>query len=172
VALLLVDDGGGNGCVVLTRRPASMKRHAGQYALPGGRLDGRETAIEAALRETREEVGLSRTKADVLGVLDDYPTRSGFHITPVVVWGGRGATLVANPAEVATIYRIPLADLLHPDVVQLDPVDDGPPILSLALLNNRIFAPTAAMLLQLREVALLGKDTPVDGFGQPRFAWR
>lgn len=173
VALVVVADAAGRACVVLTKRPLTMKRHAGQYALPGGRLDEGETTTEAALRETHEEVGLSLPAESVLGALDDYPTRSGFRITPVVAWAPPHAALEPNPAEVAAIHRVPLASLLEPDVICLDEGHSPErPILSLAILGSRVFAPTAALLLQLREVALLGKSTRVARYDQPRFAWR
>jgi 8-oxo-dGTP pyrophosphatase MutT (NUDIX family) len=172
VALLLVADADGRGCFVLTRRPLTMRRHAGQYALPGGRLDEGETAVQAALRETHEEVGVRLGTESVLGCLDDYATRSGFCITPVVMWGA-DAVLSPDPNEVAATYRVPLAELMHPDLVHLHSIEESDrPVLALALLGNLIFAPTAALLLQLREVALLGKDTRVDGYEQPLFAWR
>ncbi|MGV2389358.1 MAG UNVERIFIED_CONTAM: CoA pyrophosphatase [Microcystis novacekii LVE1205-3] len=72
--------------LVLTRRAATLRAHAGQWAMPGGRLDAGETPEQAALRELHEEVGLACAPADVLGRLDDYATRSGYLITPVVVW--------------------------------------------------------------------------------------
>ncbi|MBN9278901.1 MAG: CoA pyrophosphatase, partial [Hyphomicrobium sp.] len=73
--------------VLLTRRPQHLNRHAGQYALPGGRMDVGETPEAAALRETEEELGLYLASSAILGLLDDYATRSGFCITPVVIWG-------------------------------------------------------------------------------------
>lgn len=173
VAIVLVSDADGRACFVLTRRPHDMRRHAGQYALPGGRLDEDETTTTAALRETHEEIGLALAPGEVLGVLDDYETRSGFCITPVVVWGGHNPPLEANPTEVAALYRVPLAALLAPDIVFLDSIPQSDrPVLSLSLLNNRIFAPTAALLLQLRDVALLDQPTRVFGYEQPPFAWR
>lgn len=173
VALVMVADDQGRACVVLTKRPLSMKRHAGQYALPNKRLDPGESSRQAALRETHEEVGLWLPPESILGCLDDYATRSGFRITPVVAWAPPDAVLIANPAEVAAIHRVPVDALLGPDTVHLDEgVDPDRPILSLAILNNRIFAPTAALLLQLGEVAILGKDTRVAAYDQPRFAWR
>ncbi len=175
VAFVLVDDAKGRACFVLTRRPLSMRRHAGQFALPGGRLDPEETVIAAALRETREEIGLSLRDEAVLGCLDDYETRSGFRITPVVAWGGPKASLTANPEEVAAIFLVPLDDLLRPDIVHLESIPQSDrPVLSLSLspLDHRVFAPTAAMILQLREVALLDKPTRVHDYEQPLFAWR
>ncbi|MBW2493337.1 MAG: CoA pyrophosphatase, partial [Deltaproteobacteria bacterium] len=88
VALALLADDEGEPCFVLTLRAAKMNNHAGQYALPGGRLDRGESVEQAALREMSEEVGLELPPTSVLGILDDYPTRSGFVITPVVVWAG------------------------------------------------------------------------------------
>ena len=87
VTMTIVGDRKGAGTFILTRRAAKMNRHAGQWALPGGRLDGDETAEEAALRELEEEVSLSLGESAVLGTLDDYPTRSGYLITPVIIWG-------------------------------------------------------------------------------------
>jgi 8-oxo-dGTP pyrophosphatase MutT (NUDIX family) len=173
VAIVLLSDADGRACFVLTRRPVTMRRHPGQYALPGGRLDDGETTVVAALRETHEEIGLLLEADHVLGCLDDYETRSGFCITPVVVWGGADVILEPNPGEVAALYRVPLEALLRPNLVHLDAIPESDrPVLSLSLLDNRIFAPTAALLLQLREVALLNKHTRVDGYEQPLFAWR
>ena len=83
-----------------------MNRHAAQWALPGGRVDPGETAEQTALRELDEELGVRLPPDAVLGRLDDYATRSGYVITPVVVWGGAGLELRPNPDEVAHAYRI------------------------------------------------------------------
>src|SRR6202034_4656391 len=104
-------DGTGGPAILLTRRAPKMRAHAGQSALRGGRLDPGEDAVDAALRELREEVGASADRSDCLGILDDYPTRSGYVITPVVVWLSDGRQLRANPDEVAELYQIPLASL-------------------------------------------------------------
>src|SRR3989442_5029127 len=119
VALVLLDDDEGRACFLLTRRAASLRAHARQWALPGGRIDPGESAERAALRELREEVGLERDEPTVLGLLDDYGTRSGFIITPVVVWGGSGAPLLANPPHGPTAPRVPLPALHRPDVPRL-----------------------------------------------------
>lgn len=110
----------------------------------------------------------------VIGMLDDYPTRSGFRITPVVVWGGDAGALVPDPREVDQVYLIPLADLLNPGIPHLEPGPGDHPILSapLATLGHHVFAPTAAMLYQFREAALLGKPTRVSHYDQPAFAWK
>lgn len=164
----------GQACVLLTRRAAKLRRHAGQFALPGGRLDEGETSPQAALRELREELRLDLEPASILGTLDDYPTRSGFAITPIVAWGGLARDIHPDPVEVALLHRIPLTDLDNPDIPHLDSNGEGhPPVMSapIATLGHRIYAPTAALLYQFREVALHGRPTRVAHFDQPRFAW-
>lgn len=173
VALALVDDDLGRACVVLTRRPLHLKRHPGQYALPGGRIDSGESAVEAARRELREEVGLDVAPQACLGLLDDYATRSGFVITPVVLWAGPGVTLKPDPQEVYAVYRVPLDDLAADGIVYTDRIPESErPVLSIGIVGTRVFAPTAAMLLQMREVALFGRSTRVAHYEQPPFAWR
>jgi 8-oxo-dGTP pyrophosphatase MutT (NUDIX family) len=170
---LVADDAVETACFLLTRRAARLKRHRGQWALPGGRLDPGETPETAALRELAEEVGLALEPDCVLGLLDDYPTRSGFVITPVVVWGGEPAELTPDPAEVAAVYRVPVAELERPGVPRLRRIPQSDrPVISIPLLGANIHAPTAAILYQLREVALRGLGTRVDHFEQPVFAWR
>jgi len=173
VALALIDDRDGRACFILTRRASHLGNHGGQWALPGGRLDPGETACDAALRELREEVGLSLGSDAAIGELDDYPTRSGFVITPIVVWGGRGVRLEADPAEVAEVHRVPVALLDAPGVPRLRRIPESDrPVISIPLVGTQVHAPTAAILYQLREVALHGRDTRVAHFEQPVFAWR
>lgn len=163
------------GCLLLTKRPAGLRRHANQYALPGGRLDEGETPRQAALRELHEELGLDLPPEAIVGVLDDYPTRSGFAITPIVAWGGMAHDLRPDPVEVAIVHRIPLVDLDSPRIPHLDEQGDGKhPVLSAPLdtLGHQVYAPTAAVLYQFREVALHGRPTRVAHFDQPRFAWK
>jgi 8-oxo-dGTP pyrophosphatase MutT (NUDIX family) len=160
--------------ILLTRRPQHLKRHAGQYALPGGRMDPGETTQGAALRETAEELGLVLDPSTILGRLDDYATRSGFCITPVVIWGGPDLTLNPDPNEVARVHRVPLRELDSPDIPAIErPFDGSAPVLGLPLasLGHSLHAPTAALLYQFREVALRGVTTRVADFDQPRFAW-
>ena len=173
VAVTLVGNADGEACFLLTRRAAGLRRHAGQWALPGGRLDAGETAIDAALRELAEEVGLGCGADTVLGTLDDYATRSGFVITPVVVWGGTGAALVPDPEEVAAVYQVPLTLLDDPRVPQLRRIPESErPVISIPMVGTDVHAPTAAIVYQLREVGLHGRATRVAHFEQPVFAWR
>ena len=162
------------GSVLLTRRASSLRAHSGQWALPGGRLDLGESAEDAALRELREEVNLELPKTSVLGLLDDYSTRSGYRITPVVVWANRDAQgLSPNPSEVASIHTTPFSELAKKDLAHFQPnISEGTEILSVRLSLDQIFAPTAAVLYQFREVVLMGKNTPVSHFDQPPFAWK
>lgn len=163
----------GGAAFLLCRRASRMNRHAGQWALPGGRLDPGETPIEAALRECHEELGLALSPDQVLGLLDDYPTRSGYVMTPVVVWGGADPELRPAPDEVRAVYRIGLAALRASEPRYLTIPESDRPVLQLPLGNDFIHAPTGAVLLQLRNVALAGNlGERVDHLEQPVFAWR
>jgi 8-oxo-dGTP pyrophosphatase MutT (NUDIX family) len=157
---------------ILTTRAAKLSSHAGQRAYPGGRLDPGETVEQAALRELEEEVGLRLDLTSVLGRLDDYATRSGYVISPVVVWGGKDVNLIPNPGEVDQIHRIPLKELLREDVPILDTIEESEhPVLKMPLGDEWFAAPSAAIAYQFREVALLGRNTRVAHYEQPYFAW-
>ena len=159
--------------LVMTRRASKLRAHAGQYALPGGRIDAGETPTQAALREMHEEVGLHCTDADVVGVLDDYVTRSGFVITPVVVRGPDPAVLEPNPDEVAEVFLIPVRDLDTPDTPRLLTIEESDqPVIQMPMRGGWIHAPTAAVLYQFVEVALHGRATRVAHFEQPVWAWK
>lgn len=173
VAIVIAEgDEPGEAAFLLTRRTPKLRAHGGQWALPGGRVDPGETIEQTALRELHEELGVLASSEDILGTLDDYPTRSGYLIAPVVVWAP-GVTLVPNPAEVADAYRIGCGELFRegsPEILAIEESDR--PIIRLPLPVATVNAPTAALLFQFREVALAGRDTRVDHFEQPVFAWR
>ncbi len=164
---------GQSGALVLTRRSSGLNSHSGQWALPGGRIEKGESPVEAALREAHEEVGLGLTESQVLGCLDDYITRSGFHITPVVLWGGETGDLRPDAREVASVHRIPFSEFFREDAPLLEGGQlKGQPVLYMPVGFTCIAAPTAAIIYQFREVALCGRSTRVSHFDQPRFAWR
>ena len=109
----------------------------------------------------------------MLGTLDDYPTRSGYLIAPVVVWLPAKVQVTPNPGEVAAAYRIRCAELFRSDSPEIVPIPESDrPIIRLPLPVATVNAPTAAVLYQFKEVALAGRDTRVDHFEQPVFAWR
>lgn len=173
VALALVRGPLGEPAFLLTRRAAKLNAHGGQFALPGGRLDPGEDAAQAARRELSEELGVSLGPESVLGLLDDFASRSGYVITPVVLWGPEVDMLAPNPAEVAVAYRIPLSELYRPDVPIVSHIESSEfPLLSLPLVGTQVFSPTAAIIYQLRELALEGRSTRVHHYEQPRFAWK
>jgi 8-oxo-dGTP pyrophosphatase MutT (NUDIX family) len=171
VAVAVVVDRDGPG-ILVTRRAAKLRAHPGQWALPGGRIDEGEDAEAAALRELHEELGLSLERDVVLGRLDDYSTRSGFRITPVVLWAGAVADAITpNPDEVASVH------IAHANDFDVDPmfaaIPESPdPIIRVPMLGAWIHAPTAAVVYQFRELALHGRTTRVAHFEQPVFAWR
>ena len=173
LTLTAADDGSGQTAFLLTRRAASLRAHSGQWALPGGRLDPGETLEEAALRELSEEVGLDLPTSEILGVLDDYPTRSGYVITPVVAWLQDASALRPNPDEVASTHLIRLDYIAAPDAVDFEtiPESDRPLIRLRISEEHHIHAPTAAVVYQLREL-VAGRVPRVTELEQPVFAWR
>lgn len=187
VALTITDEAHGAGlpgldehlewqsraALVLTRRSAKLRNHPGQWALPGGRIDPGETPEQTALREMAEEVNLHLEPDAVLGRLDDFVTRSGYVMTPVVVWAGPGQQLRENPDEVESIHRIPVREFMRKDAPRLSRIKGSDqPVLRMPVGTTWIAAPTAAILYQFREVCIFDRDTRVAHFEQPRFAWR
>jgi mutator protein MutT len=187
VAVAIVDEGTGadlagirdpqgwgtDAALLLTRRAGELRSHAGQWALPGGRIDAGESPEQAALRELHEEVGLQLDEGSLLGRLDDFVTRSGYVITPVLVWAGAARALQPNPREVQSIHRIPVIEFLRADAPMLEKRDDSPqPVLRMPVGDSWIAAPTAAVLYQFRELCIWGRATRVAHYEQPHFAWK
>jgi 8-oxo-dGTP pyrophosphatase MutT (NUDIX family) len=171
IALTEAVEGGGSA-FLLTRRAATLRSHAAQWALPGGRCDRGETQAQAALRELHEELGIGLGEADVLGLLDDYPTRSGYLITPVVIWVSTRAELVPNPEEVASVHRIALEDIERGDAFSFTTIPESTRrVIRFRHAGQHIHAPTAALIYQFAEV-LAGRHTRVAELEQPVFAWK
>jgi 8-oxo-dGTP pyrophosphatase MutT (NUDIX family) len=170
VAIVVLQDGNGEACIPLFVRAAGLARHPGQVALPGGKLDQDERAEAAALRELREELGLTLTDDGILGSLDDYETRSGFTVTPVVIWSGSSVTgLQPSSEEVAELFLLKLEDLRSAVAGASRGTSRA---FCLKLPWGAVYAPTAAILYQFSEVALDGRPTRVNHFYQPPFARR
>ncbi|MEU1546758.1 CoA pyrophosphatase [Nocardia sp. NPDC005745] len=190
VVLCVVEEPDGPPAVIVIKR-AYRGRNAGQWGLPGGRLDEGETAEQAALRELHEELGLHARPEDLLGALDDFPAASGFTITPLVLVLTDATRLRPNPDEVHSVHLVDLARLAAEDtprwvraedaVRQAELRDDAAPADEAGLLQMRlgpkmtIHAPTGALLWQFREVVLLGtapSAARVAHFTQPDWTHR
>jgi 8-oxo-dGTP pyrophosphatase MutT (NUDIX family) len=163
----------GGPAIILTRRGRGMRTHSYQWAIPGGRLDDGESAVAAALRELAEELGLVLGEDALLGRLDDYTTRSGYVISPFVFWGGADPSLTPDPHEVHSVHRISFRELLRPDGPRFVSIPESDrPVVQIPIGRDLVHAPTGAVLLQFRRVALEGVSERVDGYDQPVFAWR
>lgn len=172
VLALTESNDGADTAFLLTKRASSLRAHRGQWALPGGRCDAGETPVEAALRELEEELALRLSADAVLGLLDDYPTRSGYLITPVVVWVSTDAPVVPNPAEVHSVHHIALEKIERDDAFSFTTIPESTRrVIRFRLDGQHIHAPTAALIYQFREV-LAGRDTRVAELEQPVFAWK
>jgi 8-oxo-dGTP pyrophosphatase MutT (NUDIX family) len=157
--------------LLLTRRAARLRDHPGQWALPGGRRDPGESAIEGALRETYEEVGLRLATDDIVGVLDDYVSRSGYVMTPVVCWADDVGELHGAQSEVAAVHQVPLSSLdVEPRFTSI-PESDAP-VIALPLFDGFLHAPTAAIVHQFCRIACRAEVRRVAHYEQPVFAWR
>ncbi|WP_435083152.1 NUDIX hydrolase [Gordonia hongkongensis] len=170
VVLAVAEKDGRQG-IWLCKRPPTMRRHAAQFALPGGRLDPGEDHITAGLRELDEELGIQLPPSSVLGALDDYPTRSGFVITPIVCWAEEYQEPTPNPDEVALLFFVTFSELLVEPRFLTIPQSDLP-VIQLPIVGSLVHAPTAAVIYQFAEVVLRDRQTRVDGFEQPVFAWK
>ena len=172
VAIILAAADDGRPALLLTLRASGLRAHSNQWALPGGRCDAGETAVAGALREVDEEIGLRLEPDDVLGLLDDYPTRSGYLITPVIVWAADSSRLSLNPGEVASVHRIALENIMRPDAFDFIAIPESERrVIRFRHDDDFIHAPTAALIYQFREV-LAGRATRVAELEQPVFAWK
>ena len=172
IALVEADEADAGTALLLTRRASGLRSHGGQWALPGGRCDDGETPVQAALRELHEELGLKLGPGDVLGLLDDYPTRSGYLITPVVLWSQKDAVITPSPDEVASVHRIALQAIERTEAFDFTLIPESKRrVIRFRLSGQLIHAPTAALIYQFREV-LAGRDTRVTELEQPVFAWK
>jgi 8-oxo-dGTP pyrophosphatase MutT (NUDIX family) len=172
IVLVEMPDGSGEAGFLLTLRAASLRAHGGQFALPGGRIDTDETAVDAVIRESAEELGLVLAPDDVLAVLDDYPTRSGYAITPLVLRAGPDQTIVPNPDEVSEVHYVALRDITGDGAAEFVTIAESDrPVVRLRINGTHLHSPTAAMLFQFTEL-LAGRTTRVTDFDDPLFAWR
>ena len=173
VAIVLVEaNDGRDTAMLLTLRASGLRAHGGQWALPGGRCDPGETAIDAALRELHEELGLRLSPADVIGTLDDYPTRSDYLITPVLAWAQDSRSLLPNPDEVASVHHIALSEIARTEAFDFVTIPESERrVIRYRHAGQFIHAPTAALIYQFSEL-LAGRDTRVADLEQPVFAWK
>jgi len=173
VAVIIVPSTKGKAGFVLTRRSRGLRNHSHQYALPGGRIDPGETRQDTVLREVNEEIGILTDKSQIIGTLDDYETRSGFSITPIVLWIEDLSDLSAEPDEVDEIFLIDLEELFRSDSPRWVEIEESSNrVLQLPIRNRLIHAPTAALLYQFREVGLAGKFMRTDNIEEPVWAWK
>ena len=163
----------GGASFLICRRPLGMRRHAGQWALPGGRLDPGETPLDGALRELDEELALrldARPRDRVAGRLRDA---LGVRGLPVVLWCAGDPVIEPDPDEVFAAYRIGLHALRDSSPRLVEIPESDRPVLQVPLGGDLIHAPTGAILFQFREVALLGRPGQrVAHVEEPVFAWR
>jgi len=173
VALVLARAGDGEGtALLLTLRASGLRAHSNQWALPGGRSDPGESAVDTALRELQEELGLKLTPDDVIGTFDDYPTRSGYLITPVLMWAAESNALDPNPDEVASVHRIALSEIERNGAFDfIDIPESHRRVIRYDHFGHYIHAPTAALIYQFSEL-LAGRVTRVAELEQPVFAWK
>jgi len=170
VAIMVLEEVDGEARIPLCLRAAGLPSHPGQFALPGGKLHGGERPEAGAIRELGEELGLFAGNDEVVGLLDDFDTRSGFTITPVVMWSRFAAEgLQPSAGEVAELFLLKVGDLRSAVASAKRGTSRA---FCLELPWGAVYAPTAAILYQFSEVALDGRATRVSDFYQPPFARR
>lgn len=166
---IVVMQGPDQPCVPVFQRTHTMSRHAGQMALPGGKLHAGESATECAVRELREELGLAIDGQAALGELDDFDTKSGFTMTPVVFWSEIETSMLRpSHSEVQRLFVLTVEELRR----AVAAADIGGSKFSLRFPAVEMFAPTAAILYQFSELALDGRACRVGDFYQPPFTHR
>jgi 8-oxo-dGTP pyrophosphatase MutT (NUDIX family) len=146
--------------VILTVRAETVRRHAGQIAFPGGRIDpGDDGPVAAALREAEEEIGLPPAEVRVLGTTDRYRTITGYEVTPVVGMVMPDLQLTPQPDEVAAIFEAPLDYLLRPEHQMVRTVQwqgRQRTYFEIVWEDRRIWGATAAMIVNLsRRMAVI-----------------
>ena len=173
VAIAIAPLENGQSGFILTRRGKNLKTHSYQYALPGGKIDEGETQEETVLREVQEEVGIQANRENIVGYLDDYITRSGFMITPIVLWTPNLEDLRPEPGEVDDIFIIAFSELFRPDSPRWVEIPESDKlVLQLPLRNRLIHAPTAALIYQFREIGIQGNLIRTDHIEEPVWAWK
>ncbi len=173
VAIAVAPQENGQAGFILTRRSRNLQTHSHQYALPGGKIDVGETQEQTVLREVHEEIGISAETNVILGYLDDYVTRSGFNITPIVLWIPDLQNMRPEPGEVDEIFIIGCNELFRPDSPRWVKIPESKKlVLQLPLRNRLIHAPTAALIYQFREIGIQGNLMRTDEIEEPVWAWR
>ena len=168
VSIVLFENSATTSFVLIKR--ANRGRNAGQWALPGGKVEAGETGLEAALREAHEEVGLPAIGVRVLGELDDLSAATGFIISPFILAAPTGWWPEALAEEVQAVHVFDLCVLRRDEVVHWVPQEDGSHWLQMRLRERaHVHAPTGAILLQFRELALFGRELDVTALIQPGF---
>lgn len=142
--------------ILLIKRPLHMKHHAGQIALPGGRIEINETAIQTALRETHEEIGIDSEKIEIIGKLTDfYVEVSRFQIQPIVGWLSSKPVLKINPEEVENIVFFPVEKFAPPyDTEELDTITGKLQVPCVRYQYEIIWGATAMILSELFDVLM------------------
>lgn len=169
VLVALVERNAGIG-VLLTRRAEHLEHHPGQISFPGGHIEQSDSdAVAAALRETHEEIGIAPGRVDVLGCLNDYVTRTGFRVTPVVGSIRPPLDMRPDPLEVEEVFEVPLAFFLDPaNHLKHERQFEGAPrsFYAMPYEDYYIWGATAGMLMDLyRTLSPPLKDGPIDAPG-------
>jgi 8-oxo-dGTP pyrophosphatase MutT (NUDIX family) len=161
-------------CFLLIQRSSALASHAGQYGLPGGKVQQGESFEQALIREANEEIGLDIGTQHIIGRMDDYSTRSGYSIRPFVVWYGAGLLPTPDPGEVACLLHIPVSALTGPAIPTLLTYPGAEkPVIQLPLGGERVIhAPTGAILFQFGQWVIRGTRVRSDAYSEPSFAWK